>query len=117
MFCLNLMRIALELALHNPAYQDIATKFFEHFLAIAHAMTRIGGNGAPGASAHGVGLWDEQDEFYYDELHLHDSQMHKLRVRSIVGLIPLFAVETLEPETLDRLPDFKARPTWYLDHR
>jgi hypothetical protein len=110
MFCLNLLRIALELSLHNPAYQDIATKFFEHFLAIARAMTRIGGDG------HGQGLWDEQDEFYYDVLHL-DGTQSKLKVRSMVGLIPLFAVETLEPELLDRLPDFKERLTWYLDNR
>jgi hypothetical protein len=111
MFCLNLLRIALELSLHNPAYQDIATKFFEHFLAISKAMTNIGGN------EHGEGLWDEQDEFYYDELHLQDGQQHRLRVRSMVGLIPLFAVEVLEPECLDRLPVFKARLTWYLEHR
>ncbi len=111
MYCLNLMRIALELALHNPVYQDIATKFFEHFLAIAKAMTNVGGDG------HGVGLWDEQDEFYYDVLHLADGQTVPLKVRSMVGLIPLFAVETLEPEMLARLPDFNRRLTWLLKHR
>ena len=111
MYCLNLMRIALELALHNPVYEDIATKFFEHFLGIAEAMTSIGG------SEHGVGLWDEEDQFYYDQLNLPDGQMIKLKVRSIVGLIPLFAVETLEPEFLEKLPDFKRRLEWFLHHR
>jgi hypothetical protein len=111
MYCLNLMRIALELALHNPVYQDIATKFFEHFLHIAEAMTNVGG------SEHGVGLWDEEDQFYYDELRLPDGQMIKLKVRSMVGLIPLFAVETLEPELLEQLPDFKQRLEWFLNYR
>ncbi|HEY1378633.1 MAG TPA: glucosidase [Gemmataceae bacterium] len=111
MSCLNLMRIALELALHNPVYQDIATKFFEHFLGIAEAMTNIGGNG------HGIGLWDEADEFYYDELNLPDGRMVKLKVRSMVGLIPLFAVETIEPEMLAKLPEFRERLEWLLDHR
>jgi hypothetical protein len=111
MYCLNLMRIALELAIHNRVYEDIATKFFEHFLHIAEAMTNIGGDGK------GVGLWDEEDSFYYDELNLPDGSMHKLRVRSMVGLIPLFAVETLEPELLDQLPDFKRRLKWFLNYR
>jgi hypothetical protein len=111
MYCLNLMRIALELALHNPVYEDIATKFFEHFLHIAEAMTNMGGN------EHGVGLWDEEDQFYYDQLNLPDGRMITLRVRSMVGLIPLFAVETLEPEMLERLPDFKRRLKWFLSHR
>jgi hypothetical protein len=74
-------------------------------------MTRIGGDG------HGNGLWDEEDEFYYDEVHLQGGNQFKLKVRSMVGLIPLFAVETLEPEMLDRLPEFKQRLTWYLDNR
>jgi hypothetical protein len=111
MYCLNLMRIALELAVHNRVYEDIATKFFEHFLHIALAMTNIGGDG------RGVGLWDEEDQFYYDELNLPDGRMHKLRVRSMVGLIPLFAVETLEPELLDQLPNFKRRLHWFLNYR
>jgi hypothetical protein len=115
MYCLNLMRIALELALHNPVYQDIATKFFEHFLYIAQAMTRIGGTGELGTT--GVGLWDEEDQFYYDELNLPDGHMIKLKVRSIVGLIPLFAVETLEPELLAKVPEFQCRLRWFLDHR
>jgi hypothetical protein len=111
MYCLNLMRIALELALANPVYQDLATKFFEHFLGIAEAMTSIGGDG------RGVGLWDEEDQFYYDALHLPDGRVIRLRVRSMVGLIPLFAVETIEPEMLQRLPDFRRRLEWYLAHR
>jgi len=111
MYCLNLMRIALELALHNPAYQDVATKFFEHFLGIAEAMTNVGGDG------QGVGLWDEEDKFYYDELNLSDGTLIRLRVRSIVGLIPLFAVETIEPETLAKLPEFAGRLHWLLTHR
>jgi hypothetical protein len=111
MYSLNLMRIALELALHNPVYEDIATKFFEHFLHIALAMTHIGGDG------RGVGLWDQEDQFYYDELNLPDGKMTKLKVRSMVGLIPLFAVETLEPETLERLPGFHRRLKWVLKNR
>jgi hypothetical protein len=111
MYCLNLMRIALELALHNAVYEDIATKFFEHFLHIAEAITNIGG------SEHGVGLWDEEDQFYYDQLNLPDGRTVKLKVRSMVGLIPLFAVETLEPELLKKLPDFTRRLQWFLKHR
>jgi hypothetical protein len=109
MYCLNLMRIALELALHNPVYEDIATKFFEHFLHIAQAMTNVG--------ASGSGLWDEEDQFYYDKLVLPGGQMITLRVRSMVGLIPLFAVETLEPELLERLPGFSRRLKWFLKNR
>ncbi|KTS17625.1 glucosidase, partial [Methylobacterium indicum] len=84
MYSLNLMRIALELAVEDPVYEDIATKFFEHFLTIAEAMTHVGGNG--------TGLWDETDEFYYDVLSLPGGRQVPLRVRSLVGLIPLCAV-------------------------
>ncbi|HEY3969325.1 MAG TPA: glucosidase [Planctomycetaceae bacterium] len=111
MYCLNMLRIAIELALDNPVYQDIASKFFEHFLHIAEAMTNMGGDG------EGLGLWDEADGFYYDSLQLADGRAIPLKVRSMVGLIPLFAVETLEPETLDRLPEFKKRLEWFLGHR
>ena len=114
MYALNLMRIALELALHNPVYEDVATKFFEHFLHIAEAMSHIGGE--DGCSG-GVGLWDDDDKFFYDVLHLPDGAMQALKVRSMVGLIPLFAVETLEPELLARLPDFKRRLEWFLAYR
>ena len=109
MYCLNLMRIALELALHNHVYEDIATKFFEHFLGIAEAMTNLGESGA--------GLWDEEDEFFYDKLQRSDGRMIPLKVRSMVGLAPLFAVETLEPAMLASLPDFNRRLKWYLQYR
>jgi hypothetical protein len=109
MYCLNLLRIALELALHNRAYEDIASKFFEHFLHIAEAMTKFSGGGR--------GLWDEADGFYYDGLSFEDGRDQLLKVRSIVGLIPLFAVETLEPEMLARFPDFTTRLQWFLDYR
>jgi hypothetical protein len=109
MYALNLMRIALELAQHNHVYEDVATKFFEHFLSIAEAMSNIGDEG--------IGLWDDQDKFFYDVLHLPDGGMTPLKVRSMVGLIPLFAVETLEPELLERVPEFKRRLEWFLAYR
>ncbi len=109
MYSLNLLRIAIELAQHNIVYEDIATKFFEHFLQIAHAMTDMGGQG--------IGLWDEQDQFYYDELNLPDGHIIPLRVRSMVGLIPLFAVETLEPDQLANLPGFTKRLEWTMRNR
>jgi hypothetical protein len=116
MYSLNLMRIALELALYNPTYEDMATKFFEHFLEIAKAMTHTGSG--PGHTGNAkVGLWDEQDEFYYDQWHLPDGRTLRLKVRSMVGLIPLFAVETLEPELLERLPQFGRRLEWFLGNR
>lgn len=109
MYSLNLMRIALELSQHNHVYEDIATKFFEHFLHIAEAMTNMGGDG--------IGLWDDKDEFYYDVLHLSDGRTFPLKVRSMVGLIPLFAVETLDPELLKELPGFEHRLKWFLNYR
>jgi hypothetical protein len=109
MYSLNLMRIALELAQHNHVYEDIATKFFEHFLHIAEAMTNIGNKE--------IGLWDEQDGFFYDVLNLPNGEMIPLKVRSMVGLIPLFAVETLEPELLEKVPEFTARLNWFLKYR
>jgi len=109
MYSLNLLRIALELAQHNPAYEDIATKFFEHFLHIAEAMNNIGDEG--------IGLWSERDEFYYDVLNLPSGQSLPIKISSMVGLIPLFAVETLEPEMLKKLPGFAARMEWFLNHR
>ncbi len=108
MFCLNMLAIALELARHNPVYEDTATKFFEHFLYIAAAINRQHDQG---------GLWDENDGFYYDMLHLPDGGYHPLRLRSFVGLIPLYAVETLEPDLLEILPDFKRRMDWFLSYR
>jgi hypothetical protein len=109
MFALNLMRIALELAKTNPLYQEMASKFFEHFLYIAHAMT-LGGGGQ-------FNLWDEQDQFYYDVLHMPDDSRERLRIRSMVGLIPLFAVEVLEDELLDTMPEFTARARWLVENR
>jgi mannosylglycerate hydrolase MGH1-like protein/glycosyl hydrolase family 63 len=109
MYALNLMRIALELAQHNNVYEDVATKFFEHFLHIAEAMSTFGEDG--------VSLWDDADKFYYDVLHTPDGTTTPLRVRSMVGLIPLFAVETLEPELLERVPEFTARLEWFLNYR
>ena len=109
MYTLNLLAIALELARHNPAYEDVASKFWEHFLYIAHAMNHRG--------SKAIELWDEEDGFYYDVLHLPNGSHLPLRVRSMVGLIPLFAVETLEPETLDMLPGFKRRLEWFIRHR
>jgi hypothetical protein len=111
MYALNLMRIALELAEHDHVYEDIASKFFEHFLNIAGAMAAVNSNG------QGVGLWDEQDQFYYDVLNLPDSSRVRLRIRSMVGLIPLFAVETLEPDLINKLPGFRRRLEWFLAHR
>ena len=109
MYSLNLMRIALELARHNHVYEDIATKFFEHFLHIAEAMNNIGDEG--------IGLWDEHDEFFYDVLSLPDGRMEPLKVRSMVGLIPLFAVEVLDSEILGQLPGFAGRLEWFLNYR
>ncbi len=109
MYSLNLMRIALELAQHNTVYEDIATKFFEHFLHIAEAMNNIG--------ECGIGLWDEEDEFYYDVLNLPDGRLMPLKVRSMVGLIPLFAVEVLERELLEKVPEFTKRLRWLLKNR
>lgn len=104
MYTLNLLAIAMELAHDNPAYEDVASKFWEHFIHIAYAMNTLG-------------LWDEADGFYYDVLHLPDDRHVPMKVRSMVGLIPLFAVETLDAELLDRLPSFKRRLEWFLDHR
>jgi hypothetical protein len=108
-YCLNMLSMALELAQENTAYEDVATKFFEHFVYIADAMNNRGGQG--------IELWDEQDGFYYDVLHFPNGEHRYLQVRSMVGLIPAFAVTTLEPETLDRLPDFKKRMQWFIDNR
>jgi hypothetical protein len=109
MYCLNMLAIALELARENPAYENVASKFFEHFVYIAHAMDHRG--------EEGIELWDEGDGFFYDVLHLMNGDHVEMRVRSMVGLIPLFAVETLEPDIIDRLPGFKRRMQWFIDNR
>ncbi|HEY3083812.1 MAG TPA: glucosidase [Chloroflexota bacterium] len=108
-YCLTMMAIAIELAREDRCYEDLATKFFEHFLYIADAMNDRGGEG--------MALWDDQDEFFYDVLHLPSGELRPLRVRSVVGLIPLLAVETIEPELLEALPDFRGRMEWFLANR
>jgi hypothetical protein len=109
MYSLNLLAIAMELASEDPAYEDVASKFWEHFIYIAHAMSNLGSDG--------IELWNEEDGFFYDVLHLPDGTRHPLKVRSMVGLIPLFAVETLEPEMLAKLPGFSKRLDWFIEHR
>lgn len=106
MYCLNLMVIALELAKENPAYEDVASKFLEHFVYIARAMNDIAGKG--------LELWDRTDGFFYDVLNLPNGQHMRMRIRSMVGLIPLFAVETLDSEVIDHLPGFKRRLQWFI---
>ena len=105
-YCATMLSMALELARENPAYEDIASKFLEHFVAIADAINTLGG----------TGLWDELDGFYYDQLHVNGTRT-PLRVRSLVGVIPLFACELLEQDTLDRLPGFVRRLNWFLENR
>ena len=107
MYCLNMLAIALELARTKPAYEDVATKFFEHFIYIADALNGVGGNG----------LWDEQDGFFYDQIHLPDGRFLPLKLRSFVGLIPLYAVETLDTDVLDKLPRFRRRMAWFIKYR
>jgi hypothetical protein len=109
MYCLNLLAIALELAREDSAYEDVASKFWEHFLYIAKAINTLGEDGE--------GMWDEEDGFYYDALHLPDGRHIPLKVRSIAGLVPLFAVETLEPRLIDQFPGFKRRMEWFIENR
>lgn len=109
MYCLNLLSIAIELAREDPAYEDVASKFWEHFCYIAHAMNHRGDSG--------VSLWDEEDGFYYDVLRLPNGDQFPMKIRSMVGLIPLFAVETLDPEMMDAMPNFRRRLRWFIDHR
>jgi len=107
MYCLNMLAIALELARENPAYENVASKFFEHFVRITQAMND---------PRNGIELWDDQDGFYYDVLHLPNGDRHYLKVRSLVGLIPLLGVESFDSELVDRLPGFKRRLQWFLDY-
>jgi hypothetical protein len=109
MYCLNMLSIALELAREDPAYEDVATKFFEHFLWIAAALNNLGGMGIP--------LWDDEDEFFYDVLQEPSGEVQKLKVRSLVGLMPLLAVQTIDADLLEILPSFARRMDWFLDHR
>ncbi len=113
MYCLNMLAIALELAAQDDTYEDVATKFLEHFFYIAHAM-----NDRPATRGDsGIDLWDDQDGFYYDVLHLPNGEHQFLRVRSLVGLIPLLAVETLDADVLAALPSFRERLEWFMAHR
>jgi len=109
MYCLNMLAIALELAKENRVYEDVASKFFEHFVYISDAMNNLGNENTE--------LWDERDGFYYDVLHLENRRNIPIKVRSMVGLIPLFAVETIEAAQFDELPDFKRRAEWFLKNR
>ncbi len=110
MYSLNMLAIALELSIEDDAYEDVASKFWEHFVYISDAMNNLGDDDIP--------LWDEQDGFYYDVLHLHSEGYNMpIRVRSMVGLVPLFAVATIEPDILDALPNFKRRLQWFVDNR
>jgi len=109
MYCLNMLAIALELAREDPVYEDVASKFFEHFVYISRAMNNIAGEG--------IELWNPEDGFYYDVLHLPDGRPFPLKIRSMVGLIPLFALETLVSDTVDKLPGFKRRMQWFIENR
>jgi hypothetical protein len=106
-YCSQMLAIALELATFDPAYSDIASKFFEHYVSISDAINRSGG----------TGLWHQLDGFYYDQLHFKDNRVQQLRVRSLIGLIPLLAVGILEDAVVEKLPGFKRRLTWFLEHR
>jgi len=108
MYCLNMLAMALELAQDDRAYEDVASKFFEHFVYIAHATHHLGGEG--------MGLWDDEDGFFYDVLNVPDGSRCPMKVRSLVGLIPLFAVETFDTEHADRLPGFRRRAQWFIDN-
>lgn len=108
-FCLYLMRAALELATLNPAYEILATKFFQHFVYIGAAMKKMGGRDYE--------LWDEKDGFFYDVLRYPNGEFHKFRLRSMVGLIPLYAVEVMEREDLDPHPEFLANVEWFIKNR
>jgi hypothetical protein len=107
LFCQNMLEIAGELAMHSPAYVDMGLKFIEHYLWIASSLVNAG---------EGVGMWDEEDGFFYDVLH-RDGTRIPIKVRSMVGLIPLFAVSTIDGAVLDRLPGFKRRLEWFIEHR
>ncbi|MFT3746497.1 MAG: hypothetical protein QM785_19675 [Pyrinomonadaceae bacterium] len=110
MFSLNMLAIALELSIDDDTYEDVASKFWEHFVFIADAMNDLGDDSKS--------LWDERDGFYYDVLHMPSlNHSVSLKIRSMVGLIPLFAVATIEPEILRELPDFQRRMRWFIDNR
>ena len=107
-FCVTMLDIALELALEDPVYEDMASKFFEHFVSIVDAMNTM---------ADGSGLWNEEDGFYYDHLQEPSGRHVPMRIRSMVGLIPLFACLVLEDKKLQKLPGFKKRLQWFLKYK
>jgi hypothetical protein len=109
MYCLNMLTIALELAREDSAYEDVASKFFEHFVAICRAINNLGDEG--------ISLWNSEDGFYYDVLHAPSGKPFPLKIRSMVGLVPLFAVETLDSGLIDKLPGFKRRMQWFMENR
>jgi hypothetical protein len=109
MFCLNLMHIALELAGENKAYESLALKFFEHYIYIGAAMKNMGGRN--------YSLWDEDDGFFYDVLRFPDGSFNKFRVRSLVGIVPLYAAETLKLDEVENYPDFKTNFLWFVKNR
>ncbi|KFF08030.1 MGH1-like glycoside hydrolase domain-containing protein [Chryseobacterium luteum] len=109
MFALNMMRIALELALYNKVYEEMAMKFFEHFLSIANSLDNMGDEN--------FSLWDQEDEFFYDAISSSDGNHMYLRLRTIVGLIPMFAVEVIDDEMIEKLPNFKKRMKWVLENK
>ncbi len=114
MYCLNMLRIALELSQHDTAYESIASKFFEHFLAIAEAMNHVG---CRAIEEGGIGMWDDETEWYTSLASFPDGHAMRMQSFSMVNLIPLFAVETLEPEELARMPEFAGRLEWLVKHR
>ncbi len=108
MYSLNMLSIAIELALENPAYEDVATKFFEHFIHIAHAINN---------PESPTSLWDDDENFYYDSLITPDGSITRMKIRSFVGLIPLFATAVIQPEHLAKLPRFRRRLDWFIKFR
>ncbi|RYY34454.1 hypothetical protein EON62_03285, partial [archaeon] len=108
-YCVDMLCIALELSQHSIAYEDVASKFFEHFMTIAHSIYGDSVSGQPG-------LWHEEDGFFYDHLRTGGGRV-PVKAKSFVGLIPLFACMTIDERLLDKLPSFKARMSWFLSHR
>src|SRR6185436_4239416 len=109
MLCLQLMRIALELARENPVYEALATKFFQHYIYVACAMKHMGGRNYQ--------LWDEEDGFFYDVLSFPDGSYEKFRVRSLVGLVPLYAIERLGRHWVDQFKEFENNTIWFLQNK
>ncbi len=109
MYCLNMLEMALELTQYDPSYEDVATKFFEHFIYIAESMNRMGG--------HWTGCWDEEDGFYYDVLSLPDGRFFRMKVRSLVGMTSMLAVLVIKKDLLEKVPEFYRRLKWFIKYR